>query len=448
MCISALATGQTHASSPHLTPCNPLIDQLSMKRPRQTSLFDPPAEVADSMALVGIQGARTQLSPGQRTFNRLTESIRRQRESLAEWQAYGQRFRQRLAAEYIPAIQDLRVVQRRMAGQLDFMLSQPGQLPRLGHKKKDLLRERLLELIDDLLVEGPDEELETLHDRHNPISRADRQRMEMEMTEDLLGGLFGEEMIQGHTARDMESLLQEAQERILKRMAEELQAQEARKSARAAKRGRGSRAEQAAERRAQAEKELKQSLREIYRKLASGLHPDRESDPVERERKTALMQRVNEAHGKGDLLTLLSLQMQAEQIDATHLANLSTERLGHYNQILRDQLKALEAELHTEIAAFSEVLEFDIHHRLSHPLEVDGLLDDQIAELRLLATHIEEDRIALADPARRRVVIDLLTQDLGDTQDALDSVFLDALLDMPVTLSPRSRHKKPRSRKN
>lgn len=448
MRISALATGQTHPSSSHLTPCKHLIDQHDMKPPQQTSLFDPSTEVADNMALVGIQGSRNQLSPAQRTFNRLTESIRHQRESLAEWQAYGQRFRQRLAAEYIPAMQDLRVVQRHMAGQLDALLSQPGQLPRLGRKKKDLLRERLLELIDDLLVEGPDAELETLYDRHNPISRADRERMELEMAENFLGGLFGEEMLRGHTARDMESLLQEAQERILKRVAEEEHAREARKSARAAKRGRGSRAEQAAERRAQAEKELKQSLREIYRKLASGLHPDRESDPVQRERKTALMQQVNEAHAKGDLLTLLSLQMQAEQIDATHLANLSTERLGHYNQILREQLKALEAELHAEVAALSEVLEFDIRHRVSRPLEVDGLLDDQIAELRLMAAHIEEDRLALADPARRRAVIDLLTQDLEDTEDFLDSVFLDALLDEPMAPSRRSRRKKTKSRKN
>lgn len=41
------------------------------------------------------------------------------------------------------------------------------------------------------------------------------------------------------------------------------------------------------------EKQMSQSIREVYRKLASALHPDREPDPVERQRKTELMQRAN-----------------------------------------------------------------------------------------------------------------------------------------------------------
>ena len=50
---------------------------------------------------------------------------------------------------------------------------------------------------------------------------------------------------------------------------------------------------------------MSQSIREVYRKLAGALHPDRESDPQERERKTALMQRVNQAYAKNNLLQLL-----------------------------------------------------------------------------------------------------------------------------------------------
>ncbi len=37
------------------------------------------------------------------------------------------------------------------------------------------------------------------------------------------------------------------------------------------------------------------SVREIFRKLASALHPDREADAAERERKTVLMKRVSQA---------------------------------------------------------------------------------------------------------------------------------------------------------
>ncbi len=87
------------------------------------------------------------------------------------------------------------------------------------------------------------------------------------------------------------------------------------------------------------------SLREIYRKLASALHPDRELDPAERERKTVLMQRVNQAYDKKNLLQLLELQMEIEHIDQTAINSLSEERLAHYNKILKEQLAELEQQV-------------------------------------------------------------------------------------------------------
>ncbi len=42
------------------------------------------------------------------------------------------------------------------------------------------------------------------------------------------------------------------------------------------------------------EQQTSQSIRELYRKLVSALHLDREPDPQERERKTLLMQRINQ----------------------------------------------------------------------------------------------------------------------------------------------------------
>lgn len=48
--------------------------------------------------------------------------------------------------------------------------------------------------------------------------------------------------------------------------------------------------------------QLSLSIRELYRKLASALHLDRESDLQERKWKTALMQRANHAYSKNNLL--------------------------------------------------------------------------------------------------------------------------------------------------
>jgi hypothetical protein len=94
----------------------------------------------------------------------------------------------------------------------------------------------------------------------------------------------------------------------------------------------------------QAKKEASQSLREVYRKLASALHPDREPDTQERARKTALMQQANQAYETGNLLALLELQLQAEQIDMQRLAMLDTRRLDHYASVLQEQLAELQRE--------------------------------------------------------------------------------------------------------
>lgn len=43
-------------------------------------------------------------------------------------------------------------------------------------------------------------------------------------------------------------------------------------------------------------------LRNVFRQLASAVHPDRESDPDERDRKTALMSEANAAYANLDAL--------------------------------------------------------------------------------------------------------------------------------------------------
>ncbi|TWO70795.1 hypothetical protein FN976_14725 [Caenimonas sedimenti] len=94
----------------------------------------------------------------------------------------------------------------------------------------------------------------------------------------------------------------------------------------------------------QATTEASQSLRDVYRKLASALHPDREPDLQERERKTVLMQHANQAYAANNLLALLEMQLQAEQIDMERLASLDQRRLAHYITVLQEQLAELQQE--------------------------------------------------------------------------------------------------------
>lgn len=94
------------------------------------------------------------------------------------------------------------------------------------------------------------------------------------------------------------------------------------------------------------------SIREVYRQLAKSLHPDRIADDEDYEAKNQLMQEVNAAYDKQDLLTLLSIQLKIEQIDQDHIDGIALDKLKHFNVILKNQLNELQNEIHDMFARF------------------------------------------------------------------------------------------------
>jgi uncharacterized protein YciW len=98
-------------------------------------------------------------------------------------------------------------------------------------------------------------------------------------------------------------------------------------------------AQAADQKRAEAERIAKQSVRDVYRKLASALHPDRSSETFSPEQKLLLMQRVNQAYEADNLLGLLNIQLEIEQVDMEQLSSFTPERMQHYNHVLRQQLE-------------------------------------------------------------------------------------------------------------
>ncbi len=152
--------------------------------------------------------------------------------------------------------------------------------------------------------------------------------------------------------------------------------------------------------RAQAAAEgAKLSLRTVYRQLASALHPDREPDPGERARKTALMQQVNQAHDDRDLLGLLSLQQEVERMDPARVRDLDDERLAHYNRVLREQTAALERELQALTAPFASAAS-RAGGRRSQPPSAETLLrelQDDAAALRRELRYATQDLEMIKD---------------------------------------------------
>jgi hypothetical protein len=154
----------------------------------------------------------------------------------------------------------------------------------------------------------------------------------------------------------------------------------------------------ARERRQEAEAaKVKQTVRDIFRKLAGELHPDREPDPAERARKTALMQRVTVAYKAHDLLGLLELQLEIEQIAQADLNGLSEERVKQYNKVLQGQLDEVEAD----IAAFEHeacmLSGGRMRERRPTPQELLRRLRVDLAEMRSSIERVEAELEAFRD---------------------------------------------------
>ncbi len=96
---------------------------------------------------------------------------------------------------------------------------------------------------------------------------------------------------------------------------------------------------------AQAEKLVNQSLKTVYLKIASIIHPDREQDESKKAEKTELLQRANEAYEQEDLFFLLKLQLEIEQSKHASNKGLGAEQIKFYQQALEAQSQALKQQI-------------------------------------------------------------------------------------------------------
>jgi hypothetical protein len=359
------------------------------------------------------------------------QQIEERRAVLQQWQEYRTRYNHRVTSELLPLQSELWQHRRRMVFLFDRQLYQPNGLRKKRERAR--LQHWLIELTQDLLMEKPDQALEAIHDKHSELTYAEDQGPSMALSQDMIENLFGIRMGEDHGATNMEELLAKAEQEVRNRAQQANQDKEHRP----ANKRKGRKAEEAQARQAQAEREVSQSLREVYRKLASALHPDRETDAAARLRKTEQMQRVNQAYESCDLLALLNLQLEIEQIDATHLASLSAQRLAHYSQVLRDQLAELKAEIEIVIAPFTAIVP---HSRTATFDMVDRSLTAEVARVALSLAQIKGDLVDFEDP--RKLAAALKDFDQGDGMDEFAELSLLMNAFPPATRKPPKKRRK------
>ena len=317
------------------------------------------------------------LTPEQKRFNALIRQIEQARQTLTAWQENLPLFRQTYVQVVLPLQNSFVAARRELVFALDALLDQPGWTRVERATMRDLVFDIAAELLE---IDEDDAALKALFDKYGEVDFDTDKRQNLHVMKEMTEMFTGLDLGDAVDIRTDEDLFQ----RISERMAEASAANEARRASRAERRRKTS-----AEQRREAEAQLAtQSIREIYRKLASALHPDREPDPARRDSKTAMMQKINQAYEANDLLTLLEMQLQIEQVDARQIAGASTQRLKHYNKVLTEQLAGLKAEIERIERDFC--IEFAVEsYSAMTPRKLGGLIDERA---RLLRTELAEQQ--------------------------------------------------------
>lgn len=330
------------------------------------------------------------LSAGQKTFNRLIKKIDQQRQQLAEWQAMIPLYQQKQSTEFAPLLQKFNLLRKKLVELFDKSYADPT----LSKTDRAKLSDILCAIAGKLLVENDDPALKSIYNMYSDTD-FDAEAKEVNtairpIMEDVLGVELDEVDL-----TSSESVFEYVDEKRRQQQAHQEKNQQEYDDLRSNRK----KSSKELAREARQEKEaqhVSQSIRAVFRQLASALHPDREQDPAERDRKTTLMQRVNVAYDKRDLLKLLELQLEVEQIDQSMINAISADRLKHYNKILTEQSVELQQEIEDMERDFRASFGFSPDASLS-PAQVMHSLQAHIKHIQRDITMLKQDLAALRD---------------------------------------------------
>ncbi|PKO41632.1 MAG: hypothetical protein CVU30_13200 [Betaproteobacteria bacterium HGW-Betaproteobacteria-3] len=318
--------GSPFFDRPAFPAMKPQPDLFAQTLPTAQDLLALPA--AEALKIRDVK-----LTPAQARFNRLLARVDGLAQRLAATRASADALRPaHMAALAALQAQHLALV-RQMVVELHARLQRKAALTAA---QKRMAAEMLCTLSAPLAAKG-DAEMAALHDQYSPQSLLAKQQADAAEMHAMLEDMLGQPLQGKADADDPDALLREA----LRQMEEKSAAAREKREARKARRPKSARQQQAE----QTQHDAQTALRTVFRQLASALHPDREQDPAERQRKTALMSEANAAYAARDLTTLLRLQLQLASTDPEAVLRLADDKINALAVVLKDQVSALERDL-------------------------------------------------------------------------------------------------------
>ena len=307
--------------------------------PDTLDLFPNEPKPQPGSMLEWVAKPNIKLSAAQRAFKELIAEIETLEKRLIEITTLLDAHRPAYQKKMRPLLAEFHRLSRDMVRYLDARLARKG----LTTRQKKSVQEIICGIAETMFETEYGAEMETLLDRHSDMTldemaamdRAAREALDADC-EDVFG--LGPDLGAGDGPIP-DAALQEA----LRKLQEREEAKAERAAARAAAKSGRKKSERVLKAEQQAI-DANKMLKDIYRKLTSVLHPDRELDVEERKRKTALMSEANKAYESGNLLRLLQLQLQAQRVDALTVSTLADEKLRLINHTLSLQRRDLFIE--------------------------------------------------------------------------------------------------------
>lgn len=138
-----------------------------------------------------------------------------------------------------------------------------------------------------------------------------------------------------------------------------------------------------------------QSLKQMYKRLAAVLHPDREPVETEKVRKTSLMQRATDAYQNNDLMGLIQLQVEISQQGILNIGDLADEQLNLYNMNLTKYSKQLQQDILSLETMLGNMCRFNFYDRVTPKAVLKKLKDD--------FGHLNQQHLMLQQQVRKLV---------------------------------------------
>ncbi|MDV0437062.1 hypothetical protein [Xanthomonas sacchari] len=347
-------------------------------------------------------------TPARKRFDALIERLERTREELRDWREALPRWEQRFHAQVEPLLQARDAAQAQLVHDLDAAHA----MHKLGKRERADLSETLCALAAPLLEQPEFEALKPIHARHRGAQGEGGDIMQDAAMQAALAAEFGLTIEELQHLPSPETLYAQLQQRQ-----HQQRAHTDGRAQRHAKRRRAGAGPAAA-----SEFDPQQARRALYRSLVAALHPDREPDARQRERKTALMQELNRVYRQDDLLGLLELQLEIGQLDHAGIAAMAEERIGDYAAMFATQLQQVERELAQVVDAF--VADYGLAlERRPQPRRLDALMAQIKRQLQDEIAYFDEDRRALQQPSTLKQWLREQRAAL-EAQDAAETAFM------------------------